>query len=369
MKVVILSDAQSVHTKRWVLSLKESGIDVVLYSIKPAIDDYFERNNVKSHYFDLFTYKENDSLFDSFLKHREAVRDLKRVLSVEKPDILHSHFLTSYSLIAALSGYKPLVVSVWGSDIYDFPRRSLINGLSVKYILSRADAILSTSKVMAIETGKYTSKKIYITPFGVDTSLFRKTYLANKSDCFTIGTVKTLSYKYGIDVLIKAFKIVCDRNCSLNLNLKIVGEGTDMDKLKDLAFRLGISDKVKFVGFVPNSEVYKMYNSFDIAVFLSFEESFGVSAVEAMSCECPVVVSDAEGFTEIVEDGVTGFVVPRFDENGAAIAIQQYIDDRSLIGTMGKAARERVIDLYDWKNNVDTMISIYHTVLKEFKNE
>lgn len=368
MKVLILSDAQSVHTKRWVSSLKERGLDIVLYSIKPAIDDYFDQLKIKSYYFDLFTYKGKGGLLASFRRHKEAVADLKKVIIEEHPDILHSHFVTSYSLIAALSGFHPLVVSVWGSDIYDFPNRSFINRISVKYILRKADKILSTSHIMALETRKYTSKDISVTPFGVDVSLFNKKDVFKDTSSFTIGTVKTLSYKYGIDYLIKAFKVVCDSNPDVNMVLEIVGTGKDEAMLREIAEKSGIADKVYFDGYVDNSEVYQCYNRFDIAVFLSLEESFGVAAVEAMACECPVVTSDADGFTEVVENGVTGIIVPRKDIKAAAAAIQKLIDDKSLLSSFGKAGRKRVCSLYDWKSNVSTMIDIYQSILSG-KNE
>lgn len=125
---------------------------------------------------------------------------------------------------------------------------------------------------------------------------------------------------------------------------------------------MGIGSKVEFVGKIPNSDLPVWYNSFSVSVSLSDSESFGVVAVEAMACECPVVVSDADGFTEVVEDGVTGFIVPKRNPEAAAKAIQKFVDDPSLRETMGASGRERVKALYDWEDNVDGMINIYKSV-------
>lgn len=363
MKVLIISDAQSVHTQRWVSSLAEKGVEVVLYSIKPFLDDFYSSRKIECHFFDLFSYKrERKGIVEAVKKHFQAVRHLRKVLRETKPDILHAHYATSYSLIAALSGFHPLVVSIWGSDIYIFPKQLKINKFIVKYTLRKADKILSTSHVMAKEASKYTSKDIDITPFGVDTTLFKRTSPPPKGK-FVIGSVKTLSHKYGTEYLIRAFKEVREKNPSLNCYLELVGKGPDERKLKNLAHRLGVSDRVIFTGYIRNDILPRVFDRFSVACYMSLSESFGVSAIEAMACNCPVVTSDADGFTEVVEDGVTGIIVPRYDYSAAARAIQVYIDDPSKIVTMGAAGRERVSALYQWSDNVDTMISIYKSVL------
>ena len=92
---------------------------------------------------------------------------------------------------------------------------------------------------------------------------------------------------------------------------------------------------------------------------MSNSESFGVSALEAMACECPVVASDADGFTEVIEDGVSGIIVPRRNPEAAAAAMQKFIDKPLLKEQMGIAARERVCKLYEWDSNVEQMLKIY----------
>ena len=363
MKVLIVSDAQSVHTQRWVTSLKEKGIDVVLYTIKPVTDNFYSSRGIKCYFFDLFDFKrEKKGFLYTINRHIQAVKDLKRILKEEKPDILHAHFVTSYSLIAALTSYKPFIVSAWGSDIYLYPNKSAINSAIVKFTLSCADKILSTSNVMAIECKKYTNKPIEITPFGVDLELFKREK-QNSMPQFVIGSVKTLAPNYGTEFLIKAFKIVTECNPQLNCKLELVGKGPDGERLKTLAKELGIENKVYFRGFIPQNELPAIYSQFNIACYLSNSESFGVSAIEAMACNCPVIASDADGFKEVIKDGITGIIVPKQNPQATADAIQKFIDNPDLSRTMGEAGREHVSRLYQWKENVNTMISIYKSVL------
>ena len=374
MKVLVVSDAQSVHTQRWTSALKEKGVDVVLYTIKPVTDDFYSSRNIKCHFFDLFDFKrEKKGKLYAVKRHLMAVSHLKQVLKEEKPDILHSHFVTSYSLIAALAGYRPFIVSAWGSDIYIYPKKSPVNRAIVKFILSCADKILSTSNVMARECTKYTCKPIEVTPFGVDTELFKRIEdkSGNSNDIdkqvkpqrFVIGSVKTLAENYGTEYLIKAFKIVVDRNPMIDCSLELVGKGPDEERLKGIAKELGISDKVHFRGFINQKDLPQVFSGFDIACYLSNSESFGVSAIEAMSCKCPVVASDADGFTEVIEDGATGIIVQKRDPQATADAIQKLVDNPQLVKTMGEAGRKRVCSMYQWDGNVNTMISIYKSVL------
>ena len=361
MKVLMTADARSIHTRRWAVSLKERGVDIVLYSLYPSPDDFFEEHGIRLYVFDLFTYKSDKGLKAAagmLLKHWKAVEDLKTVIRIEAPDILHAHYATSFGLVAALTGFHPFIISVWGSDVYEFPDQSFFNKKAVQFVFRQADKILSTSHIMARRASAFTSRPISVTPFGVDTELFR--HLETHQDGrFVVGNVKTLAPKYGIDILIRAFKIVMERNPELDTVLVIVGDGPFRGEYESLACNLGIEEKVKFVGKVPNHMLPSYYNSFSVSVSVSNSESFGVVAVEAMACGCPVVVSDADGFTEVVEDGITGYIVPKKDPEAAATAIQKFIDNPGLRKSIGTAGIERVRKLYDWNNNVDIMYSIY----------
>lgn len=364
MKVLMVADARSVHTRRWAVSLKGAGVDIVLYSLYPSPDSFFEDNGIRLYVFDIFTYKSSTGIkriSGMLRRHREAVADLRSVIAFETPDVLHAHYATSFGLVAALSGFHPFLISVWGSDVYEFPYQSLVNRFSLKYILGKADRILSTSEVMARQVSRFTSRQAIVIPFGVDTGLFRPLQCSNDGT-FLIGNVKTLSPKYGIDVLIKAFAIVRKNNPGRRIKLMIVGDGPCRKEYEDMASDLGVTEDVIFVGKVPNDRLQWYYNSFSVSVSLSRSESFGVVAVEAMACGCPVVTSDAEGFTEVVSDNVTGYIVPKDNPEAAAAAVQKFMDNPELREAMGKNGIARVQRLYEWKDCILKMINVYTDV-------
>ncbi len=367
MKIFTLSDPFSIHTKRWVSALAERGIQIYLFGFGEEKSNSFDKySNVQVyiHHVRIKSQLKNGS-FEK-LKYLTVIQSIKKCIKDFQPDILHAHYASSYGLLGALTGFHPFIISIWGSDIYDFPNISFFHKKIIKYNLSKADQVLSTSHIMAKEASKYTNHKMKITPFGVDIDLFKKEDCINNNDTFVVGNVKTLSSKYGIDVLIKAFKIVKDSNSDKDIRLEIIGDGPDRDKLKKLVDHLVLADCVYFRGKIENSLLPKWYNSFSVSVSVSVSdsESFGVVAVEAMACECPVVVSDADGFTEVVVDGETGFIVPKRDVQATANAIQQFINNPLLRNDFGAKGRERVIELYDWNKNVETMIGIYSKILQ-----
>lgn len=369
MKILILSSANSIHTKRWVTSLAKRDIEICLFSLEKNNEtEYGQFSNITV----IDGEFRNNSSKDGEISKITILAYLPKLLktiNTFKPDIVHAHYATSYGLLGALSFFKPFILSVWGSDVYDFPQTSFLHKLLIKFNLFRATKILSTSHVMALETKKYANSEIYVTPFGIDMSKFKKMEATKPFSLNTIvlGTVKTLLPKYGIDYLIRAFKIIKVNNSLLELKLMIVGEGDDKEELVKLCDNLKIIDDVIFIGQVDNNLVPDYLNMFDIYVALSTldSESFGVAIVEASACEKPVVVSNVGGLPEVVDDKKTGFVVESRNAEAAAVAIEKLILDENLRVSMGKAGRKRVKELYNWDDNVSLVIEIYDKAIEE----
>ncbi|HNW97300.1 MAG TPA: glycosyltransferase [Bacteroidales bacterium] len=368
MKVAILANPNSIHTKRWIASLCQSGIEVVLIGLHKSNSAFYDNlPNFKS-----FTigFKDHLNYIDNKihkLKYITAVNRIKKIISFEKPDILHSYYASSYGLIGALCNFHPYVISVWGSDVFEFPGSSFFAKKVLKYNLSKSDHIMATSNALAQETKKYTSKKINVIPFGVDTEKFFKNVkkiLFNEND-IVIGTIKTLEKVYGIDYLIKAFAKLKEKNKGLSLKLLIVGSGSCEQEYKNLVKELGIKPDVIFTGYVDHCDIVKYYNNIDVFVVSSIRESFGVSVLEASACELPVVVTDTGGLPEVVEKNKTGMIVPVKDIDEIVNALELLISSEKLRIDMGESGRKHVIKSYDWSKNVQAMINMYKKTTKE----
>ncbi|MFH2499732.1 glycosyltransferase [Morganella morganii] len=366
MKIVLLAAANSIHTQRWSNSLALSGIDVHL---------------ITQHSFDKKNY--NDSIhlyslpYNGMLGYFLNTFSVRKLLKKIKPDLINAHYASGYGTTAALSSYHPYIISVWGSDVYDFPKKSPLHKLLILRNLKSADRIASTSHCMAEQTNSLLSphRNIFITPFGVDTALFQDIKNDIKNDSIVIGTIKTMEHKYGIDTLIEAFSLLKDKikeydhDLSERLRLRLVGGGSEINNLKKLAHDKKISNCVDFIGPIPHNQVPSELSKLDIFVALSRldSESFGVAVIEASAAKKPVVVSNVGGLPEVVKDNKTGFIVSKNNHFDAADAIEVLVKSQDLRESMGNNGANFVAEHYEWKSCVKKMIDLYTSTINTSK--
>jgi glycosyltransferase involved in cell wall biosynthesis len=229
--------------------------------------------------------------------------------------------------------------------------------------LRRATAVASTSHAMARQVQHLTPERreIAVTPFGVDLARFAPDPSHRVRGRLTIGIVKSLAPKYGVDLLLRAFAgLVNDAEVQVlpdACRLLVVGDGPQRAELESLARELGIAQRTEFAGAVAHAEVPAWLNRFDIYAAPSRldSESFGVAVIEASACALPVVVSDAGGLPEVVRDGETGLVVPRGDVPALQAALKRLVLDAALRERLGQGGRALVEREYEWGHCVDLM--------------
>jgi glycosyltransferase involved in cell wall biosynthesis len=367
LKICYLSGVNSPHTQKWCAFFAERGHEVHLVTFDDGKID-----NVNIHYLNTGAGS-NSSQFKK-LSYFFQGRKVKELINQINPDIIHAHRLTGYAFLAAQTCFHPYVLSVWGSDVYDFPYKSPLHRYFVKYNLRNADYVFSTSHVMKRQTNKFTNKDISVTPFGVDVNLFKpKERIQNNlhNQPLVIGTIKTLEKKYGIEYLIRAFKIVLDCNPDLNLELFIAGRGSQKSNLENLVKDFNIDEKVFFAGFLSGNKVIEAYQNLDIAVFPSVldSESFGVAAVEAQACSIPVIVSDVGGLPEATLPERSAILVDPGNAEMLAKAIEKLIKNPELRIAMGNSGRKFVKENYNIEANFQDVENLYYSIIKKVSDK
>lgn len=360
-RIALLGAANSIHLQRWAHALVGRGHAVAVLSQQPC-----ERQLLPADA-NVFILPRNSQL--GYFTNAWRVRD---ILTRWRPDILHAHYASGYGTTAALCGVRPLLLSVWGSDVYDFPYESGFKARLVRGNLRRATAVASTSHAMARQVQRLVPGigEIAVTPFGVDTARFAPQPGQRNAAFITLGMVKTLAPKYGVDLLLRAFAGLLQdervRALPQACRLWIVGDGDERQALDSLARELGIASQTTFHGAVAHDEVPAWLNRFDLYAAPSRldSESFGVAVIEAGACGLPVVVSDAGGLPEVVLDGETGLVVPRDDVPALQAALTRLVLDAPLRAQLGARGREHVVRSYDWPACVDTMEAVYARLLE-----
>ncbi|MCU6747759.1 MULTISPECIES: glycosyltransferase [Lachnospiraceae] len=366
MKILFLSAANSIHTVRWVNSLANRNHEIYLV--------YNRGHNPKADKIDK-KVKLCELPFTGNRGYFFNVFALKKLAKKIKPDVINVHYASGYGTLARLAGFKQMLLSIWGSDVYDFPYESKIKKKILEKNVRYAKEIASTSFCMAEQLRKVINEEnlpIHITPFGVDTNLFDPyAYKEEQKDTIVIGNIKLLAPKYGIKETILAFeKLLKDediKKSGKSIVLEIYGDGEQKQELEHLIRDKELQDCVFLKGRIPNTQVPATLKHIDI--FCAFSqlnsESFGVAVVEAMAMEVPVVVSDADGLKEVVKTGKTGYVIQRKDIEGCKEALKELVLDQSLRNEFGKNGRKRVEEYYNWENNVTTMEEIYENLYKE----
>lgn len=357
MRICYLSDANSIHTKKWCNYFRSKGYEIHVISLNEG-----SIPGVKVHSLNVNLDEVKGSRYLSKFKYLTFTGQVKKLVNEIKPDILHAHYASSYGFLGASTGFHPYIISIWGSDIYDFPKKNLLFKKFIERNLSKADIILSTSRAMADEAKKYTDKNIEITPFGVDIDLFKPRDNSKKkeSDKFIIGTIKAFEKQYGIEYLVKAFGLLSQKY--KNIYLELGGSGSQQSELEELIKSLGIEGRVRFLGFMNQTEVVEALNRFNIAVFPSIFESFGVAAVEAQACGIPVIVSNAEGLKEATCPGRSSILVDKEDEKQLAKALEELITNEKLREDMGSFGRIFVKENFDIKDNFDKVDKLYRRI-------
>ena len=162
MRILFLSNAASIHTVRWVNALSERGHEVHLVY---KFDDTPKENIINAQ---VIQHKLKYSGTKGYFLNAIQLRKLTKKIS---PDIVNAHYASGYGTLVRLARLRPLVLSVWGSDVYEFPYQSKFKMKLLVDNLRYANVIASTSESMAEQVKllmKEDTKNIIITPFGVD---------------------------------------------------------------------------------------------------------------------------------------------------------------------------------------------------------
>ncbi len=142
--------------------------------------------------------------------------------------------------------------------------------------------------------------------------------------------------------------------------LWVAGEGPYEPDLRALADKLGVADRIRWLGRVEQSKLAALYRCCTMLVAASFvNETFGMALCEAMACGAPVVASDFGGFREVVVDGDTGFLARPQDPHDFASKINILLADHELARHMGEAGRTRVQTHFSWSAVGDRLEEVY----------
>lgn len=286
-------------------------------------------------------------------------------------DVVHAHWAIPTGPAAVMAAKRlrvPSIITMHGGDVYvnpeqgyDFPTRWYVRPV-LHWTLRQAGALTAITedcRQHALRAGA-PAEGIRLVFNGTDLRRFSPGQSGDGSHRFgphMIFACRQLFPRKGIRFLLEAGAQLKPQ--FPDLKIVVAGDGFERPALAKLAGELGIGADVTFLGWVPNVELPPYYRAAAVSVIPSLEEGFGIPAAEAMGCEVPVVASDAGGLPEVVENGVTGLVVPRGDSAALAGAIASLLADPERRRRMGQAGRERALRLFDWDRSAAQFEQLY----------
>jgi glycosyltransferase involved in cell wall biosynthesis len=170
-----------------------------------------------------------------------------------------------------------------------------------------------------------------------------------------VGVVGRLEIEKGHPTLLEAWPLVL--RSVPDAYLMVVGEGSRLDALQEIAREMRILHRVVFTG--RRDDVPAVTAAFDVAVLPSYREAQGLTILEAMAMSRPVVASNVGGIPEMIEDGVTGLLVPPHDPPALAAAIVRLLRHHQLADTLGRAGHDLVHDRFCVQLMVNAVQDLY----------
>lgn len=323
----------------------ELNVDLVTSHNKKEVAVENFAPNIKIHFLpikkeQLHYWKQREVLSYSWL----AYNYIKRLVKEKKFDLAHAFFALPCGWLAShFQADFPYIVSLRGSDVPGFNQRlDKFNWLLrpvFRQVLDNAAAVIANSDDLRKLALKSWSGKIKVIPNGVDTTQFRpisESHEQNNNKFFKIITVSRLVERKNLDLLIQSLALVKDTNWQL----EIIGTGTQETELKQLTQKLGVTERVKFYGYIPHDQLPNYYQQADLFVLPSENEGMSNALLEAMACGLPVLVKDTGAARQLVNGN--GVIFKQNNANLVAEVLTNLMVDKKRLKQMAKVSLAKV---------------------------
>jgi D-inositol-3-phosphate glycosyltransferase len=301
-------------------------------------------------------------------------------------DLLYSHYWLSGEVACLL---RPQLAAGWAHIAHTLGKvknRTLAAGARPEpevrirveaELAQQADLLIASTEDEAQElVHGYGAdpQRVRVVPPGVDLGMFQPVdraearrkigYDAGRILLF-VGRLERLK---GVEIAIRALGLLRDRQHD-DVRLLILGEDShegdesEKDRLKAVAAEVGVRDRVDFIGSIAQHELPYFYAAADVCVMPSYSESFGLVALEAQACGCPVVASGVSGLRSVVRDEVSGYLIDAHDPAAYAERIGRLLENGELAQQMGRRGR-LLAQRFSWTRTADRLEGLFEQVVE-----
>jgi D-inositol-3-phosphate glycosyltransferase len=301
-------------------------------------------------------------------------------------DLLYSHYWLSGEVACLL---RPQLAAGWAHIAHTLgmvKNRTLAAGARPEpevrirveaELAQQADLLIASTEDEAQELVHgygADQQRVRVVPPGVDLGMFqpvdraearRKIGYDAGGILLFVGRLERLK---GVEIAIRSLGLLRDRQHD-DVRLLILGEDShegdesEKDRLKAIAAEVGVRDRVDFIGSIAQHELPYFYAAADVCVMPSYSESFGLVALEAQACGCPVVASGVSGLRSVVRDEVSGYLIDEHDPAAYAERIGRLLENGELAQQMGRRGR-LLAQRFSWTRTADRLEGLFEQVVE-----
>ncbi|MEV6878978.1 glycosyltransferase [Amycolatopsis sp. NPDC051128] len=369
---------QNVHVAELSAALTRAGHDVTVYTRRESREEPPEvrtpqgfrvvhvpagppRREPKDH---LLPYMGE---FGGFLRDRWAG---------DRPDLVHAHFWVSglATALAASATGTPVAQTFHALGVVKKRYQgdmdtSPADRIRLERIIGRqAGRVIATCSDEVFELSRLgvPRSRISVIPCGVDLERFTPDGpAARRGAPHRLVAVGRLVPRKGFDIAITALAQLPDTELVIAGGPKRsrLAQDPEARRLRKLAGRLGVGDRVRWPGQVSRKDMPALLRSADAVVCTPWYEPFGLVPLEAMACGIPVVAAAVGGLTDTVVDGVTGLLVRPHQPRELASRVRRLLDDPALGHAYGTAGHDRAVARYSWDRVAADTLRAYHKLV------
>lgn len=324
--------------------------------------------NVHFHEVQVFNYP----LFDYVPYTLSLASQMAQTAIKEHLDLFHVHYAVPHATAGYLAARilekkgrrLPIITTLHGTDIMLVGTDPSYYEIT-KFSIDESDAVTAVSEYLMLQTRKNfgTEMPIHVIPNFVDTERFIpsttvcRSMFADPGEKILMHISNFRSVKRIQDIVL-VFEEVARR---MPARLVLIGNGPEREPIARMVEERGLGDRVRFMD--RQVDVSRLIPLADVYLLLSEHESFGLTALEAMSCGVPVVGTSGSGMDEFLGDGVAGSLFPVGDVPAIAEGVAHILGDTELARAMGEAGRDRAITRYSEDLIIGRYTDLYREVL------
>jgi glycosyltransferase involved in cell wall biosynthesis len=339
MRILMLGDSGTEHVQRWAAHFRQRGDEVLVASAQTSgAADVRLRLPLRW----------------SAVGYPMLVPVLKRLAAEFKPDVTVAHYLPNYGLLTVLADLRPRLLVAWGSDLLVLPRRGPLQRARLGYVARRGGTFVVDAWMLVeplVSLGAPV-ERVYVCPFGADDDVLNvgEEIPRPRSEFPVLFSNRRLEPAYRNQVLIEALGLL--KTNSEAFEVIIANDGSEREKLKRLCEYVGVSDRVRFTGYLERDRYLTCLAQSDIYIATSPSDSTSVSLLEAMAAGHACVVPDIAGNREWIRDGHNGVLYPAKNARQLAAALATLIASPERATALGTRARAVVASQGRWVKTI-----------------